>query len=92
MQKMSKMIIFILFFFCHFQGFEIRLWEVQENFHVSSRCSVFYIFPTEGYFRDEVMFHLQSLKIQKKMQRNTKVTISSHFWALQSNLGNMKKL
>lgn len=89
MQKCLKQFSLI---FGHFQGFEIRLWEVQENFHVSSRCSVFYIFPTEGYFRDEVMFHLQSLKIQKKMQRNTKVTISSHFWALQSNLGNMKKL
>ena len=65
------------FFFFHFQGFEIR-WEVQENYQVSSRCSVLYIFPQRNTLES-------TWNLKEDAQKVSKVTISSHFWEIWKN-------
>ena len=82
-KKVSKIQFSFIFFF-HFQGFEIR-WEVQQNYQVSSRCSVLYIFPQRNTLES-------TWNLKEDAQKVSKVTISSHFWVLETSLGNMEKL
>ena len=91
---MSKMTIFILFFFFFFFG----IFRVLKLDYGKSRKIVKFLadalsfmhFPQTNTL--EINISSSVHKIFKKCKKMTKVTISSHFWTLETGLGNMKKL